>query len=99
RGPCWYTFILECRSKTQHNGQAATVVLDAGTAEDFPLAPHSDIGALGKHRVEVSGDHHSRQTGIAGPFADHVADTVNPDLLQPRRHHPAPEFLGAKLLF
>ena len=47
------------------------------------LALHLDVGPLGKHGVEVRGDHDARPRRGAGPIAEHVADFVHADVLQP----------------
>ena len=73
--------VHRAHDREQH-GETAAVVADAGTAQDVAFALDLDVGAFGKHGVEVRGEHEARPRLRAGPIAEHVAFLVDAHVLQ-----------------
>jgi hypothetical protein len=73
---------LEGAHHREHHGQATAVVADAGPANHRALLRGLDVGAFGKHGVEVGGEHEMRARCRARALPEHVANLVDADVLQ-----------------
>ena len=67
--------------RRQH-GEAAAVVADARPPQHVSLARDLDVGVFREHGVEVRRNHDVRRRCCAGPIAEDVAGTIDPDVLQ-----------------
>src|SRR5690242_10435509 len=70
---------LERASNGEHDRETAAVVADTRAGESVAGALHGDVGPLGEHGVEMSGDRDGRSASGARPFGDNVADAVDVD--------------------
>ena len=71
--------LLERAQNGEESGQPPGVVADARCEEGVAALAYGDVGALGEHGVEVTGD--GQDSGIGAetpPQADHVAFLVGP---------------------
>src|SRR5437867_12628758 len=70
---------LECARHCEDDREAATVVRNARPLHPSILQANADIGAFGKHRVEMAGenDRWAATTRPPQPLGDDVADRIH----------------------
>ena len=79
-----------------HDRQPAGVVADARPLQHGAGARDADVGALGKHGVEVRADDDVRPRRLAAPHAEHVADGVEAHVAEAGGDEALAERLGAR---
>ena len=92
-----YLRLLHFADDGDEHGQAAAIVADARAMEDASLTLHFDVGAFGKHSVEVRGDDDAGSRRGAGVVAEDVphlvhAHTLQAELFEDALQLPAPDF-------
>ena len=90
--------LVERAQHLQQHGEAARVVGDAGPEAAIAVAAHLDVGAGGKHGVEVGGEHEARAATGAGAHADHIALGVDANVGEAKFPQAAGEVGGAHFL-
>src|SRR5256885_1805798 len=71
---------VELRGQSQHDGEPAAVVVDAGTGEAGPIPANRQIGPSRKDRIEVGADDDRVGGTRASTTADHIAGAVGVDI-------------------
>ena len=79
-GVCTSAVLHRARDRDEH-GEATAVVANA---RPLSVPPSRDlhVGAFGKHRVEVRGDHEAGPRRLARTVAEHVAGAIHANVLQ-----------------
>ena len=80
-GVCTFAFFISrtIATSTARPRQSSPM---PGRCSDRAFALHLDVGAFGKHRVEMRGDDEMRMRRRARIVAEHVADLVDAHVLQ-----------------
>src|SRR5262249_19679246 len=89
--------LVQGASDGEDDGQAATIISDAGARKDLTVAFNLHVRAFGKYSVEVSRQDERRPAGRARAFADDIARAVNADIFQSEFGEALFEMLGAFL--
>ena len=92
----WFSFITLISDSNRR--KPARIVADAWRYDGAVLLLHGDVGAFGKHRVEMR-RHHELRPAAAGPLAqrDHIALAVDRSVLEAEFLHPLLIIFGADL--
>ena len=72
----------KCTRDTKQHRQTAAVVADAGTLEPASGPRDVDVGAFGKHRIQMRGDHDVWLPCNTWPVAEHVSNPIEPNVCQ-----------------
>ena len=84
---------------TDHDGETAAIVGDAGTFERRSFPRDFDVCAFGKDRVEMGGDDDMRMERRPRPFPEDVARLVAPDVPEACLLKQTLHFFGARGFF
>ena len=85
--------------QAEQDDKPARIIANPRRGEQVALAVHGDVCARREDGVEMgdNGDAARCTAGRAGTAADHIADLVNADIVQPERPHPRRHFSATRL--
>ena len=90
--------LVERLGHGEHDGKAATVIADSRRRELVAVALHLHVGSLGKHGVEVTGEHDGRPVSGACTLGDYIPSSVDSCVRIAERDETLLELRGTRLL-